>query len=168
MLILAQDSHCHNLTVSNFYAHTVNIQSHFMMSSLDSLDITFPASGSQLLSESPMLPSPSHTGPGGDDLSISELSSSDRTLTFQKPFSLLASPPTPARGEEGGEDLHIAVSEEGRKDDDSEKAEQGKRHDAKLRDEKLQSDIFILKKLNASFALFNEALQDAGSANHVR
>jgi len=36
-----------------------------------------------------------------------------------------------------------------------------------LRDEKLKSDIFILKKLNASFELFHEALQDTGSANEV-
>jgi hypothetical protein len=142
------------------------------MSSLDSSDITLPASSSRLLSESPMFPLSSHTGPGGDDLSISELSLSDRTVTFQKPFSLLASSRhEPSHDEEGGENLDGAASE-GRKDDDLERADElekaeQKRHAARLRDEKLQSDIFILKKLNASFALFNEALQDVGSANQV-
>jgi len=46
-------------------------------------------------------------------------------------------------------------------------SEQDKRHAARLREEKLQSDIFILKKLNSSFALFNDALQDTRSANQV-
>ncbi|KAF8907365.1 hypothetical protein CPB84DRAFT_309500 [Gymnopilus junonius] len=40
-----------------------------------------------------------------------------------------------------------------------------KRQAARLREEKLQSDIFILKKLNAAFESFNGALQDTGSAN---
>lgn len=140
------------------------------MYSPDSSDITFPASGSRLLSESPILPSSSDTGPGGDDLSISELSLSDRTVIFQKPFSLLASLQpelsTPTHGGEGGEEQYAEAEEEG-PDNDAEKAEQ-KRQAAKLREEKLQSDIFILKKLNASFAHFNEALQDTGSANQVR
>jgi hypothetical protein len=135
----------------------------------DSSDITFQLSGSRLLSESPILlsSSESDTGPGGDDLSISELSLFDRTVTFQKPFSLLASsqpegPSTPTRGDED------ADAEEEEPNNNAEKAELEKRHAAKLHEEKLQSDIFILKKLNASFALFNEALQEAGSANQVR
>lgn len=35
------------------------------------------------------------------------------------------------------------------------------------RDEKLKSDIFILKKLNAAFELFHDSLEEAGSANEV-
>ena len=129
------------------------------------LNITFPASGSRLLSESPLLPSSSETGPGGDDLSISELSLSDRTVIFQKPFSLLASDSlTPTRGDDDDDGLHTDAGP----NTDVGKAEQEKRQAAKLREEKLLSDIFILKKLNASFALFNEALQDTGSANQVR
>jgi hypothetical protein len=65
------------------------------------------------------------------------ISELDQTL---KPFTLLA-PPEPE--------------------------ESPQRHSAKARGEKLQSDIFILRKLNASFELFNEALQDTGSANQV-
>jgi len=82
-----------------------------------------------------------------NDLSISELSLSDQTL---KPFTLLATPEPEIDPEE-------PVVQES----------QSQRHSAKAREEKLQSDIFILKKLNASFELFNEALQDTGSANQV-
>jgi hypothetical protein len=83
-------------------------------------------------------------------LSISELSLSDQTL---KPFTLLATP-------EPEIDLESEESEEP-------VAQQPQRQSAKAREEKLQSDIFILRKLNASFELFNEALQDTGSANQV-
>jgi hypothetical protein len=38
--------------------------------------------------------------------------------------------------------------------------EQTKRQAAKAREEKLQRDLFILKKLNTSFAAFNEVLKD--------
>ena len=79
-----------------------------------------------------------------NDLSISELSLSDQTL---KPFTLLATPEP---------ELEVDTEEP-----------VSQRHSAKAREEKLQSDIFILKKLNASFELFNEALQETGSANQV-
>lgn len=138
------------------------------MYSADSSDISFPASGSRLLSESPLLHSgSSHTGPGGDDLSISELSLSDRTALFQQPFSLLARPPPDLEAEI--DHLH-GDDELGQRDDNdqgSEDPERAKRNTAKLREEKLQSDIFILRKLNASFALFNDALEETGSANEV-
>lgn len=88
------------------------------------------------------------------DLSISELSLPDQTL---KPFSLLAppAPPEPDIGTEEPEEPEESVPQ------------QPQRQSAKAREEKLQSDVFILRKLNASFELFNEALQDTGSANQV-
>lgn len=86
--------------------------------------------------------------PDDHDLSISELSLSDQTL---RPFSLLA-PPEPDTDTEQPEEPV---------------AQQSQRQSAKAREEKLQSDIFILRKLNASFELFNDALQDTGSANQV-
>lgn len=46
--------------------------------------------------------------------------------------------------------------------------EEARRRAEKIREDKLQSDIFILKKLNAAFEQFNGALDEAGSANHVR
>ncbi|KAF9465033.1 hypothetical protein BDZ94DRAFT_1255151 [Collybia nuda] len=143
------------------------------MFSPDSSDIVFPENEneSRLLSESPILLS-SHTGPGGDDLSISELSLPDRTAAFDQPFTLLApsqdEPTTPTRSD-SHDDSDPAEAEfgDGYNDDvdDFEQSEQEKRLKAKAREEKLQSDIFILRKLNASFASFNEALQDTRSAN---
>ncbi|KAG5648469.1 hypothetical protein DXG03_003080 [Asterophora parasitica] len=114
-----------------------------------------------------MLPSSSsHTGLGGDDLSISELSLGDRTPVAQKPFSLLAPADSPPTRPDDDHELD-GREEEGKNSDDEERLEQKKRHAVKFREDKLQSDIFILRKLNDSFATFNEALQDTGSANQA-
>ncbi|KAJ7647301.1 hypothetical protein FB45DRAFT_892993 [Roridomyces roridus] len=91
--------------------------------------------GSRLLSESSFLPSSlssSNTGPGGSDLSISELSLGDKTVRAD------------------GEELEKP-------------SKQGKLQ----REEKLQNDAFLLKKLNASLKTFNDALGDVGSQNEV-
>ncbi|KAJ3775046.1 hypothetical protein FB446DRAFT_726585 [Lentinula raphanica] len=144
-----------------------------------SSDLSFDASGSRLLSESPNLPS---TSSSQADLSISELSLLDRpSSSSSKPFTLLAQPVTPVRP-------HPSVSEEGDDcnpnnedgegettqrqiniDDDAlsnaEEREQIKRTKAKLREDKLQSDIFVLRKLNAAFSSFNDALDGVGDAN---
>ena len=80
-----------------------------------------------------------------NDLSISELSLSNQTL---EPFTLLATTEP---------EIHV----------EEPVAQESERHSAKAREEKLQGDIFILKKLNASFELFNEVLQDTDSANQV-
>lgn len=130
------------------------------------------------MSESPLLPSrysESDTGPGGADLSISELSLSDRDEISNRPFSLLArpdpvpsTPPTKERelGDNSGEDEDpLDLDEEGDETIDQDKI---KRIASRTREEKLRSDIFILRKLNAAFAAFNEGLEDAGSANEVR
>src|SRR6266511_467909 len=59
--------------------------------SMDSPDINATHSGSRLLSmDTPTFPSESRTGPGGDDLSLSELSISTPSSIMDKPFSLLA------------------------------------------------------------------------------
>ena len=90
-----------------------------------------------------------HMSPDHDrDFTLSELSLSDQTL---KPFSLLA-PPAPPEPDIDTEEPEEPIAQ---------------RQSAKAREEKLQSDIFILRKLNASLELFNEALQDTGSANQV-
>ena len=132
---------------------------------MDDSSLTFPESGSRLLSQSSPQFYP-NTGPGGDDLSLSELSLSYRPL--QPPFSLLARPPSPAHEEGDG----LSYDVDGDVLDDSHQdgtdPEKAKRLAARLREEKLQSDAFILKKLNASFALFNEALSKTESANEVR
>ncbi|KAJ6501435.1 hypothetical protein C8R47DRAFT_1107364, partial [Mycena vitilis] len=98
--------------------------------------------GSRLLSESPF-PSgsglSSYTGPGGNDLSISELSLSDRV---------------PEAEDNGDAALR-----------DPEEVERIEKHASKLRDEKLQTDAFVLKKLNAALTSFSDALGDVGSQN---
>ncbi|KAK0212649.1 hypothetical protein DFS33DRAFT_1283447 [Desarmillaria ectypa] len=105
----------------------------------DNSDLSLLASGSQLLAEQPL----SSTGAGGDDLSVSELLLSDRTITFAKSNA----PPTPPQGALEDEDT------------------ESKRTPDRARENKLQSDLFILKKLNASMSLFSEALDNTGSAN---
>jgi len=130
------------------------------------------ASGSRLLNlESPLLPSESssRTGPGGDDLSLSELSLSDYNTIMKQPFSLLAKLDpdlsTPKRDNEIPSP-HLALEKKQVEEllDDGKAQQQLSRN----REDKLQSDIFILKKLNASFELFNEALRETGSAHDVR
>ncbi|KAF4599861.1 hypothetical protein EYR40_006965 [Pleurotus pulmonarius] len=145
------------------------------MDSLDSFSLPGPSSSRRLMSESPLLPSrysESDTGPGGADLSISELSLSDRDEISSRPFSLLArpdpvpsTPPTKERelGDNSGEEEDpLDPDEEGDETIDQDKI---KRIASRTREEKLRSDIFILRKLNAAFAAFNEGLEDAGSAN---
>ncbi|KAI9569675.1 hypothetical protein HD554DRAFT_501441 [Boletus coccyginus] len=107
-----------------------------------------------------------HTGPGGADLSLSELSLSDKPYSRDGPrFSLLAPPPAPfcfsadqstiIEGEECEEGADISVDGHDGADDTVMERIVAE----KAREEKLQSDLFILKKLNASFAVLNEALQ---------
>ncbi|KAJ7924847.1 hypothetical protein B0H13DRAFT_1976337, partial [Mycena leptocephala] len=113
--------------------------------SQDSILFNSSSGGSRLLSETPFPSSSSlssYTGPGGNDLSISELSLSDRAVA-----------------ERGGE------NDDGPFSSDPEELERIKRHTGKLRDEKLQNDAFVLKKLNAALISFNDALGDIGSQN---
>ncbi|KAJ7497328.1 hypothetical protein FB451DRAFT_1211020 [Mycena latifolia] len=115
--------------------------------SQDSILLFNSSADSRLLSESPSLPSSSglssHTGPGGSDLSISELSLSDRPVN---------------RHAEAENDNGTLVQ-------DPEELERIKKHSSKSRDDKLQNDLFVLRKLNASFTSFGEALRDVGSQN---
>ncbi|KAF5325983.1 hypothetical protein D9611_000241 [Ephemerocybe angulata] len=71
--------------------------------------------------------------------------------------------------EHEGEQAEQAEGEEEQFDEALEEERQAaKRRAEKLREEKLQNDIFILKKLNAAFETFNGALDEAGAANHKR
>ncbi|KAF8630652.1 hypothetical protein AX15_002802 [Amanita polypyramis BW_CC] len=140
---------------------------------MDNSDFTLsPADGSHLLSDSPLLLSSvssfSNTGPGGDDLSLSELSITDRPSACSKPFTLLAehhTQPGPTddndtQDQSENEDS-ILLPEQTAKADDKTKRQARERQ----REEKLRSDLFILKKLNSAFALFHDALEESGSAN---
>lgn len=138
---------------------------------MDDSDFSLPtASGSRLLSDSPLIlpsnPSFSNTGPCGGDLSLSELSIADRPSSlFSKPFTLLAGPSTFENdGDTSGYGKSHSLPEQAAEVDDRTK----RKVLEKQREEKLQSDLFILKKLNSAFALFHVALDESGSANEVR
>ncbi|KAH9949592.1 DASH complex subunit Duo1-domain-containing protein [Amylocystis lapponica] len=131
-------------------------------------------SGSRLLSESSLLPgsssNSSRTGHGGDDLSLSELSLQDRPHAGpirRRPFSLLAPPPDePSIADES------AVAEDAEQDEEGvvdhtmtqEDVEKARKLATKTREEKLQHDLFILKKLNSAFEVYKEALRETKSS----
>ncbi|KAJ4483390.1 hypothetical protein J3R30DRAFT_1773231 [Lentinula aciculospora] len=144
-----------------------------------SSNFSLDATGSRLLSESPIQPS---TLSSQADLSISELSLSDRpSPSSSRPFSLLArpaSPSTPIRTrpyspeEDDNQDLDNEEGEITQKQitvDDgqvtAEEREEATRTKAKLREDKLQNDLHVLRKLNTAFSSFNEALEGVGDAN---
>lgn len=142
------------------------------MDSFDLSNLQMPQSGSQLLAEPTpdISSSSSRTGHGGDDLSLSELSLSERAQSkpgHRRPFSLLARPESPDESavadgdaEDGEEpDMDGTMTQE-----DLEKA---RKLAAKTREEKLQHDLFTLKKLNAAFEVYKEALRETKSNTDV-
>ena len=143
---------------------------------MDSSDLSsafeVPDTGSRLLSESP-LNSRSHTSSTVDDLSLADLSLTDRPHTrapARPKFSLLAQP----RQQEPSYD-QSAIAEE---DEDGggaldqtmtpEEAEKARKLAARSREEKLENDLFVLRKLNSVFAVYNEALRETESSTEVR
>lgn len=145
------------------------------MSSQDiSSDFHFSESGSRLLSESLLgSSSSSRTGHGGDDLSLSELSVHDRpSQPPRRKFSLFAQPPSLDQADDSAladeevdnEELGEAGLDETMRPEDIEKAQ---RAAAKSREEKLQSDLYILKKLNAAFDVYKDALRETKSSTDV-
>lgn len=140
------------------------------MDSLSSAD-TPSFTGSSILRQSPLFRS-THTGPGGADLSLSELYISDRSEdgTASKPFSLL--PQRDAHGRKPGHDESEAVYPQDNDEadnDDGTITNKGKKSldEARTREERLQHDLFLLRKLNASFSLYNDALKDTKSSTEV-
>jgi hypothetical protein len=123
----------------------------------DSVDLQ--AGGDRLLSESPDLPpESSHSYSNvNDDFSISEL----RLSTPPKPFSLLARPRSPTTPTPQ-DDVEVEDDEE-----EEEEPERTVRTGTRTRDEDLQSDLFVLKKINGAFMEFNDVLDHVGSANEV-
>jgi hypothetical protein len=136
-------------------------------------------SGSRLLSESLVHPSTSSrhtsTGHGGADLSLSELSLEDPPDPQpyrRRPFSLLAQPRS-AETSRASRD-YSAVSEENDADGEEMNAtvmlsddEKAKRSVGRTREEKLQSDLFVLKKLNSAFEVYKDALRETKSSTEV-
>ena len=138
----------------------------FVLSNID-----IPASGAQLLLEPTpdISSSSSRTGHGGDDLSLSELSLGDRPQSksaHRRPFSLLAQPQSPDESAVADED---AEQGEGGLDETmtQEEMEKANKAAAKTREEKLQHDLFVLKKLNAAFDVYKDALRETKSSTDV-
>ena len=143
------------------------------MSSQDfSSDFHISNSGSRLLSES-LISGSSRTGYGGDDLSLSELSVHDRPLQRpQRKFSLFAQPNSPTGADESAvadEDDDAQVFGEDAADQTMrpEDIEKAQRVAAKTREEKLQNDLFALRKINAAFDAYKETLRNTQSFTDV-
>ena len=136
-------------------------------------------SGSRLLSESLVHPSTSSRGASSrndiGDLSLSELSLDDPPQApahRRRPFSLLAQPRSPEPPSHAGDESAIAEEDEPFPEDMNEtmtpeEAEKARRAAGKTREEKLQSDLFILKKLNAAFDIYKEALRETKNSTEV-
>lgn len=115
---------------------------------------------------------------GGADLSLSELSLKEqpepqskekpRSKSKPRPFTLLAHrSPSPESEPEEPEKAATEedVVEEGDADEGGADIDEIK--NSKKRDEKLQHDLFVLRRLNESFKAYNSALDASGSATSV-
>ena len=139
---------------------------------MDSSDLSsafnIPESGSQLLSES-LLHSRSHTSSSIDDLSLADLSLTERPRVARPKFSLLAQP----RLHDPSQDESAVVIDEEEEENPldhtltPEEAEKARKLAAKTREEKLESDLFILRKLNTAFSVYHEALKETKSSTEV-
>ncbi|KAI0256031.1 hypothetical protein BJV78DRAFT_1273017 [Lactifluus subvellereus] len=155
---------------------------------MDTFDSTIlPSGGSRLLSESPQFSlasasSGSHTGPGGDDLSLSELCPDEdqtrshnqktrpsiaQALGFGAPLDQSDDRSTLGALEEGegGEGEWEGENEDSTAAADVTVRVSGEDADrtrlaAQSREEKLQSDLFVLRQLNGAFAVYNDALRE--------
>lgn len=126
------------------------------MDSFDSSNFTImPTAGTRLLSESPHFHPSAGTFEG--DLSLSELSLSHRQDQTQERVDLRASDDENDQNPRSEEEEEV----------DAEELAKRKRQAVKLREEKLQHDIFLLKKLNGAFALYTDSLRSAQSSTEV-
>jgi hypothetical protein len=168
------------------------------MDSFDSANLL--SGGSRLLSQSPQFSfnsassSSSHTGPGGDDLSLSELDLVPKRepQKTHNPKSRTRPSIAQALGFGGApldqsDDLSVLgaleedVGEEGEEEEGAEAEAEadvtvrvGHVEDAETtgiaaqsREEKLQSDLFVLRQLNGAFAVYNDALREAQGGTEV-
>lgn len=108
------------------------------------------------------------SSPGNNDadLSISELSISEPVAGPSQPFSLLArpsQPPIPCLNDISEVNMDNEDVEE-KKDMDMGAT---KHSVVRAREERLRQDLFILRKLNSSFSLYNDALNDTQTSTDV-
>jgi hypothetical protein len=132
------------------------------MDSFDSYQMPRSAGGSRLLSESPP-PADSSSSVNNNDLSLSELSLSNRP-TATRPFSLLARPQEPTTPTHVEDDAGADVEDVEYRADVNQTPTAAR----PTKEEKLRNDLFILRKLNSAFALYNEALAATEAGSDVR
>ncbi|KAF9777731.1 hypothetical protein BJ322DRAFT_1095505 [Thelephora terrestris] len=116
----------------------------------------------RLLSESPLIGRSSHSDIASSDLSVHDLPTRDRSqsgaVDDQREEDEVEEGPRgegneEEEGEEGGEDEEAQIRRA--------------RKAARMREEKLQNDLFLLKKLNNSFSLYTDALRATQSSTEV-
>jgi hypothetical protein len=172
---------------------------------MDSLEFP-PSDGSRLLSEPPQFSltsagSSSHsspyTGPGGDDLSLSELYPDNR-LPQRPPQARNDSKTRPSIAHALGFGAPIVTSQDASTSDVPEEGGDGERGEeewegdggnddsaaadvtvraiedpdpthlaARSREERLRSDLFVLRQLNGAFATYNDALRETQAGTEV-
>jgi hypothetical protein len=135
-----------------------------------------------------------HTGPGGEDLSLSELELEPQTQTrhHHNPKSRTRPSIAQALGfgaplDQSADDLSVLGALEEEEDVGEEMEEMEGEQDAEAeadvtvrfrgaektviaaqsREEKLQSDLFVLRQLNGAFAVYNDALREAQGGTEV-
>lgn len=137
--------------------------------------------------------SSSHTGPGGEDLSLSELELEPQTQSHQTRHhhnpksrtrpSIAQALGFGAPGDQSADDLSVlGTLEEDDVVEERDEAEAeadvtvriGAGEEAEKtviatqsREEKLQSDLFVLRQLNGAFAVYNDALREAQGGTEV-
>ena len=142
--------------------------SHQLISEMDSVDISADLTAlptARLLSESPLIGRSDHIDLSSSDLpSVHDLPQDDHDRTQSHAADDEHDEDEVAEGlrEEGEE------GEEAQGEGEDEEAEiRRARKAARTREEKLQNDLFLLKKLNGAFSLYTDALRATQSSTEV-
>ena len=108
----------------------------------------------RLLSESPLIGRSNHLGLSSSDLSVHDLPEGGRSQSH-------------GVDEDRDEDEVEESLREGGDGEDEEAQIRRARKAARTREEKLQNDLFLLKKLNGAFSLYTDALRATQSSTEV-
>ena len=135
---------------------------------MDSIDLSADLTAlptnhnARLLSESPLIGRSSHSDIHSSDLSVRDLPTGDRgegQAVNDEHEEDEVEEDLRGEGDEGEEE------EEGGEDEEAQIRRARKA--ARTREEKLQNDLFLLKKLNNAFSLYTDALRSTQSSTDV-
>ena len=140
-------------------------QLNLIIDEMDSIDLSANLTAlptdhaARLLSESPLVGRSNHPDLSSSDLlSVHDASRGDRSQSH-------------AVDEQNDEDEVEEGLQEGEGEDEGEEEEEARirrtRKAARMREEKLQNDLFLLKKLNGAFSLYTDALRATQSSTEV-